>query len=154
MGVLSFGEDSMPGPRRVRALTDEERLALERLARARKAATRLTERARILWSSSRGEFVEASAERLGTCAHTVRRGITRFTTSGLAGVDAAARRGRPTPSWPEDVAEVIALSLTTPQTLELPFASWTLGRLAADRKDMQGSAINRARMSALLVAEG
>jgi len=98
----------MPAPLRVRELTDEERFAIERLARSRKAATRLTARARIVWYSSRGEVAETIAERIGTCAHTVRRWITRVTTSGWAGLDDAARSGdrrRPRPrrwprSWP------------------------------------------------------
>ena len=144
----------MPAVLRVRALTDEERLAIERLARSRKAATRLTERARIIWHSSRGEMVDAIAERMGTCAHTVRRWITRFNTSGLAGLDDASRSGRPTTSSPQEVAEVVALSLTDPQTLDLPFASWTLDRLAAYLNDVKGIAIKRSRISELLVAEG
>jgi transposase len=144
----------MPTPLRVRELTDEERLAIERLARSRKAATRLTERARLIWYSSRGEVAEAIAERIGTCAPTVRRWITRFNPSGLAGLDDAARSGRPTTYSPEEVAEVVALSLTDPQTLELPFASWTLDRLAVDLNDMKGIAIKRSRISERLVAEG
>ena len=154
MGVLGFGEDSMPAPLRVRELTDEERIAIERLARSRKAATRLTERARIIWYSSCGEWVDAIAKRVGTGAHTVRRWITRFNTLGLAGLDDAARSGRPATYSPEEVAEVVALSLIDPQTLDLPFASWTLGRLAAYLNDMKGIAIKRSRISELLVAEG
>jgi transposase len=154
MGALSFGEDSMPAPLRVRELTDEERLAIERLARSRKAATRLTERARIIWYASRGELVDAIAERIGTCTHTVRRWITRFNTSGLAGLDDAARSGRPTRYSPEEVAEVVALSLSDPPTLDRPFARGTLDRLAAYLNDRQGIAIKRSRMSELLVAEG
>jgi transposase len=99
-------------------------------------------------------LAEAIAERIGTCAQTVRRWITRVNTSGLAGRDAAARRGRPTTYFPEEVAEVVALSLTDPQTRDLPFASWTLDRLAAYLKAMKGIAIRRSRLSALLVAEG
>jgi transposase len=144
----------MPAPLRVRALTDEEQLAIERLARSRKAATRLTERARIIRYSSHGELGDAIAERLGTCAHTARRWITRFNTAGVAGLDDAARSGRPTTYSPEAVAEVVALSLTDPQPLDLPCASWTLDRLAAYLNDRQGIAIKRSRMSELLVAEG
>ena len=144
----------MPAPLRVRDLTDEERLAIERLARSRKAATRLTERARIIWYSSRGELVDAIAEGLGTCAHTVRRWIMRFNTAGVAGLEDAARSGRPTTYSPEEVAEVVALSLTDPQTLDLPFASWTLDRLAAYLNDVKSIAIKRSRISELLVAEG
>jgi transposase len=144
----------MPAPLRVRELTDEARVTIERLARSRKATTRLTERARIIWYSSRGAWVDAIAERVGTCAHTVRRWIARSNPAGLAGLDDAARRGSPTTYSPEEVAEVVALSLTDPQTLDLPFASWTLDRLAAYLHDTQGIAIRRSRISALRVAEG
>jgi transposase len=99
-------------------------------------------------------LVDAIAERMGTCAHTVRRWITRFNASGSAGLDDAARSGRPTTYSPEEVAEVVALSRTDPQTLDLPLASWTLDRLAAYLNDGKGIASKRSRMSERLVAEG
>jgi transposase len=96
---------------------------------------------------------EAIAERVGTCAHTVRRWITRFNPLGLAGLDDAARRGRPTTYSPEEVAEVVAPALTDPPARDLPFARGTLDRLAAYLNGVQGIAIKRSRMSELLVAE-
>jgi len=144
----------MPAPLRVRELTDEERTTLQRLARSRKEATRLVERARIVWYSSRGEIVDAIAERVGTCAHTVRRWITRFNASGLAGLEDSPRSGRPQTYSTDEVAEVVALSLTDPQMLDLPFASWTLDRLAAYLSDVKGISIKRSRIGEVLVDEG
>ena len=50
---------------------------------------------------------------------------------GPGGIAGAAAVGTPATYTPEQVSEVIATSLTKPQELGLPFASWTLDRLAA-----------------------
>jgi transposase len=52
------------------------------------------------------------------------------------------------------VGEVIALALTDPRSLDLPFASWTLDRLAAYLQEAKGIAIKRTRIDELLLAEG
>lgn len=144
----------MPAPLRVRELTDEERTTRQRLVRSRKEATRLVERASLVWYSSRGELVEAITERVGTCAHTVRRWITRFNASGLLGLEDSPRSGRPSTYSSDEVAQVVALSLTDPQTLDLPFASWTLDRMVASLNDVKGISIKRSRIGEGLVGEG
>jgi hypothetical protein len=52
------------------------------------------------------------------------------------------------------VGEVIAASLTDPQHLDLPFASWTLDRLTAYLNEVKGIAMKRSRIDELLRAEG
>jgi transposase len=49
---------------------------------------------------------------------------------------------------------VIAASLTDPQRLDLPFAAWTLDRLAAYVQEAKGIAMKRSRIDELLRAEG
>jgi transposase len=49
---------------------------------------------------------------------------------------------------------VIAAALTSPQRLGLPFASWTLDRLAAYLLEHKGIAMRRSRIDAILLAEG
>jgi transposase len=49
---------------------------------------------------------------------------------------------------------VIATALTDPKTLDLPFASWTLDRLAAYLNERKGIAIKRSRIDEILLAEG
>ena len=51
---------------------------------------------------------------------------------------------RPATSPPPQVAAVIATALTPPEHLGLPFASWTLDRLAAYLHEHPGIAINPA----------
>ena len=115
----------------LRKLTAEERSAVEVLARSRTAPARRVERARVVWRAGRGETPPTIAAALGLSAETVRRRIRRFSAEGLAAFDDRHRSGRPATYSLDEVAVVIAAALTSPRRLGLPFASWTLDRLAA-----------------------
>src|ERR1700675_2122165 len=71
---------------RLRALTDEERRKIERLANARNASARSVERARIIGAAAQGQRVSAIARQLDLGADTVRRWIKRFNAEGLDGL--------------------------------------------------------------------
>jgi transposase len=139
---------------RLRLLTDEERTTLERLAQSRTTPARLVERARIIWYASQGVRVPAMAQKLDVDARTVRLWLKRFQAEGLAGLNDAPRSGRPVTYPAEVVAEVIATALTDPQTLGLPFASWTLDRLETYLNEAKQIPIKRSRIDDLLIAEG
>lgn len=49
---------------------------------------------------------------------------------------------------------VVATALTAPRALGLPFASWTLDRLAAYLAERGGIAMQRSRLDELPIAEG
>ena len=138
----------------LRALTPEERSAVESLARSRTAPARRVERARVVWHASRGETPPAIAATLGVAAETVRRRIRRFNAEGLAALEDHPRSGRPATYSPDEVAVVIAAALTSPRRLGLPFASWTLDRLAAYLLEHKGIAMRRSRIDEILLAEG
>jgi len=138
----------------LRELTAEEASAVESLARARTASARRVERARIIWRASRGETPPIVAEMLGLSAETVRRRIRRFNAGGLAALEDGHRSGRPATYSADDVAAVIAAALTSPPSLDLPFASWTLDRLAAYLHERKGIAIRRSRIDEILLKEG
>jgi transposase len=138
----------------VRRLTTEEEQAIQRLAQSRTAPARAVERAQIVWQAHRGARVPAIARALGVCEATVRLWLKRFTAEGLDGLRDAPRAGRPPTYTPEQVGEVVAASLTDPQTLGLPFASWTLDRLTAYLHEERNLPIGRSRVGELLVAEG
>lgn len=139
---------------RLRELTAEEQSAIDKLAHARTAPARRVERARIVVHASQGESPPAIAERLRLDADTVRGWIRRFNAEGLAGLEDRPRAGRPPTYTPEQVATVIATALTDPRALDLPFASWTLDRLAAYLNERKGIAIKRSRIDEILRAEG
>jgi transposase len=138
----------------LRALTAGEASAVESLARSRTAPARRVERARVVLRASRGETPPAIAAALGLDAETVRRRIRRFNAEGLAAFDDHHRSGRPATYSADEVAVVIAAALTDPRRLGLPFASWTLDRLAAYLLEYKGIAMRRSRMDEILLAEG
>jgi transposase len=84
----------------------------------------------------------------------VRRRIRRFNAEGLAALEDHHRSGRPATYSPEQVATVVALALTAPKSLGLPFASWTLDRLAAYLSERKAMTIKRSRINEILLAEG
>ncbi len=138
----------------LRELTAGEASAVESLARSRTAAARRVERARIVWRANQGETPPTIAETLGLSAETVRRRIRWSNAEGLAALEDHHRSGRPATYSPEQVATVVALALTAPKSLGLPFASWTLDRLAAYLNEHKSIAIKRSRIDEILLAEG
>ena len=138
----------------LRDLTTEERSVIESLACSRTAPARRVERARIIRRASRGETPPIIAEALGLDAETVRRRIRRFNAEGLAALDDHHRSGRPVTYSVDEVATVIATALTSPRRLGLPFAAWTLDRLAAYLLEHEGIAMRRSRIGEILLKEG
>jgi transposase len=139
---------------RVRELTDEERTTLGRWARSRTEPARRVERARMVWQAVQGDKLAAIATTHGCNVETVRLWVKRFNRCGLAGLTDRPRSGRP-PTYPADQAgEVVATALTKPTDLGLPFASWTLDRLAAYLAGQRGIGIKRSRIGEILQAEG
>ena len=144
----------MPTLLRLRPLSAGEEREMARLARSRTASARLVERARIVGLAAQGHRVPAIAAELGISEPVVRRWLERFNAGGVAGLADAPRSGRPVTYTPEQVGEVVAASLTNPQELGLPFASWTLDRLTAYLNEERGIAIKRSRIGEILHAEG
>jgi transposase len=144
----------MPVPVCLREMTGEERTAIEALARSRTAPARRVERARVVRRAGRGEMPPMIAAALGVDVETVRRRIHRFNAEGLAALDDRRRSGRPATYSSDAVAAVIAAALTNPRTLDLPFAAWTLDRLAAYLLEHKGIAMRRSRIGEILLVEG
>jgi transposase len=138
----------------VRPLTAEEEAELRRRAAARALPARTVERAKMIVLLHEGERAPAVAERLGVGADVVRGWLKRFNAEGLDGLKDRPRSGRPATYTPEQVGAVVGAALTSPEALGLPFASWTLDRLAAHLREARGIPIKRTRIGEILVAEG
>src|ERR687898_1841759 len=130
----------------LRNLTAEERTAVQKLAHSRAAPAHRVQRAQIIWRASRGESASAIAARVGLDGETVRKRIHRFNAEGLEALKDRYRSGRPPTYTPEQTATVIGSALTKPQTLGLPFAAWTLDRLATYLHEVKGIAMQRSRI--------
>jgi transposase len=144
----------MPRRLQVREWSDKEREVIRQTARSRTAAVRQVERARIVQASSEGQSVADIATSLQLKEAKVRKWIKRFNEAGLSGLEDVPRAGRPATYTTEEVSEVIATALTDPQTLGLPFASWTLDRLEAYLNEVKGIGMKRSRIDDLLLREG
>src|SRR3954467_4952007 len=138
----------------IRELTDQERQELEQLAGSRTTEARLVERARIVLAAAQGRGPSAIARDLGISRPTVYTWIKRFNAQGVAALPDQPRSGRPATYPPEQVAEVLAASMTDPQSLGLPFASWTLDRLRAYLDEHKKVPIKRSRIGEILLSEG
>ena len=137
----------------LRDLTADERATVTRLAHARTAPAQRVQRAQVIWRASRGETASAIAARVHLDGETVRKRIHRFNTEGLEALKDRHRSGRPPTYSAAQTATVIATALTKPQTLKLPFAAWTLDRLAAYLHEQKGIAMQRSRIDEILIAE-
>lgn len=144
----------MPRGLQVRELSENERESIQQTARSRTSAVREVERARIIQASSAGKSVAEISGDLQLKPAKIRKWIHRFNECGLAGLEDAARAGRPATYTPEQVSEVVAASLSDPQSLGLPFGSWTLDRLEAYLNEVKGIGIKRSRINDLLRREG
>lgn len=139
----------------LRERTNEaERQQVKRLAHSRTAPARTVERTRIVQGALDGERVEEIATRLGLTRNTVYLWLHRFERLGLAGCEDAPRGGRPPTYSREQVGAIVATALTPPQTLDLPFQSWTLDRLVSYLSEQKGIAMKRSRLNEVLLTEG
>src|SRR3712207_4499216 len=128
----------------LRDMTAAEHAAVQKLAHSRTAPAHRVQRAQIIWRASRGESASGIATRVGLDGETVRKRIRRFNAEGLDALKDKYRSGRPPTYTPEQTATVIGTALTKPQTLGLPFAAWTLDRLAAYLHEaLRGAALGR-----------
>ena len=138
---------------RVRAVGDEEREELARMARSRTLGAGLVRRAQIVLHALEGLKAPEIGARMGLCGATVRHWLKRFNARGLEGLAEDVRTGRPPTYSAEQRSAVIDTALTPPADLGLPFASWTLDRLVAYLGD-RGVAMRRSRISEIFLREG
>jgi transposase len=138
----------------LRQVTDEERQALARLAHSRSEPAGRVKRAQVVFAAVQGMAVEEIAAQHHVVRNTVYLWLHRFEQHGVAGLKDAARNGRPPAYSREQVGEVVATALTPPQTLGLPFASWTLDRLVAYLSEQKGITMQRSRLDEVLLSEG
>jgi len=147
---------------RVRALSDGETQGLACMARSRTLEAGFVRRAQIVRHGAAGLSAPEIAARMDLCAATVRFWLRRFNKRGVAGLEEDMRSGcPPTPrkslrdfaDSAEERSAVVTAALNRPAELGLPFASWTLDRLAAHLGE-QGIGMKRSRISEVLLAEG
>jgi transposase len=112
------------------------------------------ERAQVVQAALEGKPVEEIAVQLRLARGTVYLWLHRFEERGIAGLEDHPRGGRPPTYSREQVSRIIATALSDPQKLGLPYASWTLDRLAAYLAEECGIPMKRSRLDEVLLSEG
>src|SRR3954453_22647037 len=138
---------------RVRAVSEEERETLGRMARSHNLGAGLVRRAQIVLHALEGLKAPEIGARMDLCGATVRHWLKRFDARGVAGLEEDVRSGRPPTYSAEQRSAVINAALTRPADLGLPFACWTLDRLVAHLTE-RGIAMRRSRIGEILLREG
>jgi transposase len=144
----------MRAPLRLRALTEEEDRVITKLVRSQTASVRLVQRATIVHVANQGKTIPQITAELGCASNVVRKWFKRFADQGLAGLEDAPRTGAPSRYTPENKARVLAVALTRPQDLGLPYSSWTFERLAAYMREHVGLQLKKTRIFEILQDEG
>jgi transposase len=109
-------------------LTGEERVELERIARAATSEQRMVQRARPVLLAAAGETNEAIAAKVGLSAHKVSKWRTRFAEQRLAGLGDRPRSGGPCRYGHDERLAVFRTACATPPEGE---THWTVRSLAA-----------------------
>jgi transposase len=138
----------------LRAVSEDERTAVKRLARSRTAPARSVERAQVVEAALEGRPVEDIAAQVHLARGSVYLWLHRFEERGIAGLQDHPRGGRPPTYSREQVSQIIATALERPEKLGLPYASWTLDRLAAYLAEHKGISMKRSRLDEVLLSEG
>jgi transposase len=104
-----------------------------------------------------GHRAPAIAQELRAKPATVRVWLKRFNADGIRALFRCRHdrpRGRRPTYTGEQLNELIAVALTPPEQLGLPFDLWTLNRLEAYLHEVKGMPIRRSRIQELLHAYG
>lgn len=147
----------MPKRVRLRAVTAEEKEAIEHLAKSRTAAIRLVQHARIIQLMLADPTLNASEAglRAGFKSNAVGAiWVKRFNEAGLAGLDDEARPGRPAQHDQAVRGKLISLALQKPRSLGYPFELWTLVRLQTALKEREGIHLSDSTIWTWLDEEG
>jgi transposase len=114
----------------LRSLRDDERKALSRLSRSRRATAAQVVRARALLAVADGQSYTAAAQLAGRCnGDTVARWVARFNGEGLAAVVPRHGGGHPVRYGETQRRRILAELARSPDRARDGTASWSLSTL-------------------------
>jgi transposase len=124
------------------------------LARPRTAPARAVERAEVVEAALEGTPVEEIAVQMQLARGTVYLWLHRFEEREIVGPQDHPRGGRLPTYSREQVSQITATALERPQQLGLPYAAWTLDRLAAHLAEQKGITMKRSWLDEVLLSKG
>jgi len=114
---------------RLRKLSADELVELQRLLRGQNTAAAEFKRLRLIWLLAGGYSIARASEYVGLHYTNAHKWVKRFESEGLDGLRTRARSGRPRVY--DQVAEDLVVDLATsqPKDLGLDFTTWSLSKL-------------------------
>ena len=147
----------MPKQIRLREISAVEEAEIRRLAKSRKEALRLVQRAKVIEAMLERPGVTASAAGLMAGFKSNASGskwVKRFNERGVAGLNDEPRPGKPATHDLSVRSALISLALQKPRSLGYPFELWTLERLQQAFKEGQGVHLSDSTIWTWLDEEG
>jgi transposase len=146
-------------PKRIalRTLTSEEEAEVRRLAKSRKAAYRLVQRARMIEAMMDNRSLSATRAGKQVGFKGPQSGVhwvKRFNEKGIGGLQDGKRSGRPPIHSQETRSALLNLALQKPSSLGYPFELWTLERLQKAFKERKGVHLSDSTIWTWVEAEG
>lgn len=135
----------------VRALSDLEIAALERLNRRTENAVVRSRCDMILWSNE-GLSPPLIAERVRFSHDTVSRYIARYESEGIQGFLPRPRSGRPRKVTAEYEVLLLELVAQGPRKLGIPFSNWTTSNFATELGKLIGTELTARHVETYLKA--
>src|SRR3954451_1149936 len=134
---------------RLRDLTDDERVEVQRITRSHTLGAAFVRRAQIVVHALGGLKAEEIARRMDLCGNTVRHWINRFNARGLDGLEEDVRTGRPPTYSAEQRSAVITAALTRRPSwgCPLPAGPWIVWWLICPTTASPCAAAGSARSS-------
>ena len=127
---------------------------LQGLAASTSLPAALRERARLILLAVQGRLRGEIAQRLGCTSDTVRKWVDRFNAEGALGLFDRPRSGAPDRHTGEAAWQVVEAATTRPDTLGLPFSSWTLAKLRRYLGERPQIFLSREGLRQLLARHG
>jgi len=116
---------------RLRALRRGERRVLQAKVGDRRLSVRLHRRYRVIAEVASGRSMADAADRVGCAVTMAYEWVHRFNESGFTTFERASNpQGRPPIITGPQVRELIDIALSSPAERGLPFAAWTVPKLA------------------------
>lgn len=131
----------MPKRIHLRALTEEEKAEIKRLAASRKESIRLVQRAQIIAALDENPALTATEAGYKAGFKSSAIGVLwvkRFNEGGLAGLQDRPRPGCKRTHDEKVRSALVDLALQKPRSLGYPFQLWTLERLQTAFQERQG----------------
>jgi putative transposase len=144
----------MPKRIKLRPLTNEERIQLEKFSRSATESHRIVERAKMILLTYQGVPVRQIANKLDRSVPAVYLRLRQFAEEGIAGLQDKSGKGRKPTYTEAERGQMIALARTDPDKLGLPIGHWSLDRLVDYLHNNDQIGVSRAQLARILQAEG